>query len=757
MFGHNGHDGVACDSCGEFPIKRNRYLCLQCCNTNFCDECKDQHPRDHSLLLLRDPVHPTWNEFLKTATLAGASANIHSLSQPMPTEFLKEHITRMELLLSLQNRAEGQEAGKKGERNSCREIEHEILCDFWKRNRQRALKPLWPVDPTFFDQFADPPDISGHHIKDTRQSGGPPLRQIPKIFRFTQGPPTGLVLLSEETGFPLCAVHVLSTTPGAPLSVLSKKTLPGVGSTETEPEFLVQGPQDAMKFGFVFTNLCRKSSLHFDLCSFGSDGSRTIDLIDGKSVRGFRSVRIDENSLSIFKLNVSGDASAKDETAAPVTQTEFGYFHLKVTFKPLDKQAGTSAPFQNAKWTLTDLLPIPPPEKVPPPHSRSGGQHTRGGPLFGQVGGAGLFGGGGQQQAQGAGLFGAPSPEESQGCGGVMGCVAVSSIKLGLSVQNAASSAGGGKGREGMREDGSFYSSISASELQERNGQGAFQRDESAISVETAQMGIRMLLKHAKVTSEVGGEGKHRGAEFEGDNIWSWSSCRPQGNSPSVLLRALSKEIQAGRLSSLQHLKLSLPSMSSYSDRPMEILSSAFASAVKPLRLESLDLAGGPVDDVALSFFLRKDILLFLKKLDLGECQLDEYTLGAVADRLKRGEMPLLESLGLNVRRRLFALESIGAVSLALRDVACAVRSSALPSLKSLNLNMLLLSGQDGNVFVSALGSNSAPLLESVDFHLNLSNVSEGTARTLGSGKIRSLRNVLLVLGDRPGVVFLEQ
>jgi hypothetical protein len=50
------HHGITCDGCGVKPIKGVRYKCLACHDFDLCSSCeaKNQHPSDHTLLMLKE-------------------------------------------------------------------------------------------------------------------------------------------------------------------------------------------------------------------------------------------------------------------------------------------------------------------------------------------------------------------------------------------------------------------------------------------------------------------------------------------------------------------------------------------------------------------------------------------------------------------------------------------------------------------------------------------------------------------------------
>jgi len=220
-------------------------------------------------------------------------------------------------------------------------------------------------------------------------------------------------------------------------------------------------------------------------------------------------------------------------------------------------------------------------------------------------------------------------------------------------------------------------------------------------------------------------------------------------------MKALAQATRAGRLSCVRTLNLKSTRMN---DVKMEILSLAFAEA-KPLKIERLLLCRSEfLFGETFSSLLRSDTVPFLQELQLNHCCLSSAAWRALAERLKAGELPSLESLGLEwplgwgwppyeLKSR---LEQEAVVSF-----AGALVRSAVPRLKKLNLKGVCAEQHAGNALVSALRSDEAPPLETVAIEVR--DASEETARVLGGGEgLEFIRSLETDLEGQPGLEFLR-
>uniref|UniRef100_A0A0G4F9S9 Uncharacterized protein n=1 Tax=Chromera velia CCMP2878 TaxID=1169474 RepID=A0A0G4F9S9_9ALVE len=233
-----------------------------------------------------------------------------------------------------------------------------------------------------------------------------------------------------------------------------------------------------------------------------------------------------------------------------------------------------------------------------------------------------------------------------------------------------------------------------------------------------------------------------------------------EGNSLGMAgTQAFAEAVREGRVSSVRVLNLSETSLN---DGNMEILSAAFAAA-KPLKVESLLLGSNRFFGKAtLSPLLRKETFPFLKNLQLARCRLSHDSLTGLADKMKEGELLSLESLGLD---RVQGLQFPGNEDLLIAAVAFAegLRGALVPSLKTLSMRGVYFVGAAADAVVSALASDEAPPLETVDLDVSLcedqstaSTASAETARVLCSGELRCLRSVGVEIDRLHGAVFIQ-
>uniref|UniRef100_A0A0G4HU01 RING-type domain-containing protein n=1 Tax=Chromera velia CCMP2878 TaxID=1169474 RepID=A0A0G4HU01_9ALVE len=334
------HAGIVCDGCGTAPIKRNRFRCLQCPNTDFCEVCQVNHPKSHSLLLLKESVDPSWNQFFDNAVLADTQTNAIAMKNPMPSDFLSQHTKQLQHLMHSLGQGQALQPDR---------ILPEGLAahqTFVHNNWKRAMKALKSerqrkglLDGLLFAQIEYRSAISTSSSTQSTSAfpasslfgsvlTGTSNKKYPKMCRFTEGPPAGLVLVSKQTGFPLCSLHVVAKE--APSSLAAKKKLPGFENAENAAEFFMLGGVDGMEFGFVFTNLCREGRVKFGITPCGADGKTTRDMEFNaiNVVRPCESVIVDKDALSNTTLVLrqvetpSGPVSVAEELEAPVEQAE---------------------------------------------------------------------------------------------------------------------------------------------------------------------------------------------------------------------------------------------------------------------------------------------------------------------------------------------------------------------------------------------------------------------------------------------------
>uniref|UniRef100_A0A0G4HML6 ZZ-type domain-containing protein n=1 Tax=Chromera velia CCMP2878 TaxID=1169474 RepID=A0A0G4HML6_9ALVE len=339
------HQGFTCDGCGLSPIKGSRYRCVQCPDTDFCEKCQSKHPNEHTLMLLKVPMDPSWMDLLNSTTFADDSFRPTLLSNPMPENFVSEHLKHLQIL---QQRSTAQHAP------GFFDDLYTFVNGNWRRameemREQRRQKGL--LDRLRFDQL--------------EYSSGQSLQPSPKIFRYIDGCPAGLVLISKQTGFALASLHVAARD--ASTAMVAKKKLPGFESVfqqqRTAAEFFMLGGRDEMEFEFLFTNLCKGGRVQFGITPCGADGqpSRDLELNAINIVRPFESVLVDKDALTSTTLVLrqvrtnSGFVSVAEEVQAPAEEAVGGYVKLSVT-----PETSVASLFRDAKWALTDLIPLQP-------------------------------------------------------------------------------------------------------------------------------------------------------------------------------------------------------------------------------------------------------------------------------------------------------------------------------------------------------------------------------------------------------------
>jgi len=218
--------------------------------------------------------------------------------------------------------------------------------------------------------------------------------------------------------------------------------------------------------------------------------------------------------------------------------------------------------------------------------------------------------------------------------------------------------------------------------------------------------------------------------------------------------QAFAEAVKEGRISSVRALNLSETSLN---DEKMAILSTAFAAA-KPLKVESLLLSSNDFRaEATLSSLLRKETFPFLRDLQLARCHLFPDALFGLAEKLKEGELVSLQSLGLDRVDGIYRDE--GSMK-ATEAFAEGLRAALVPSLRTLSMRGVKFFGEAADAIVSALNSDEAPPLETVDLDVCLavdqSTPCEETARVLGSGKLRCLRSFWVEIDDLHRVVFIQ-